>query len=423
MPSHSRTSPPARAGGFFERIPLGRSQLLAVGLAVLAVIGVVIGLAVSGGNGKPTAAHKSHRSTSTPSSSSPPPPTSTLPVIPASDCPLTDTPAPGGVAPARPALAIKVGNEPGDSPATGGGARPQSGLNEADIVYDTPTEGFLTRYIAVFQCQDASSVGPIRSVRWVDWHIIRQFVHPILAFAGGIDPDVHSVLDSKWIEPADLIGAQYGAATQIASRAAPDATYSSTSALYGLYKKDTTPPKAVFAYSQAIPGGAVATSQATVDFSSGTDVEWRWDAASGTWQHYYLNDGVAQPDLDALTNQQVATNNVVIQIVSYKFGPYAESPGSTGDFESQTLGSGQGYLLRDGKAIGVTWHRARYLNGMTFSNAHGAVDLAPGRTWVELVPDTTARHGGIVITHVAGASPASGTSSAKTTTSAAGSAG
>jgi hypothetical protein len=426
VPSHSRSTPPSRGPGFLSRIPLGRSQLLAVGLAVLAVVGVIVGLALSSGGAKPAAARKTtgsggHGSGSSASSSSTPhATTSTLPNIPASDCPLTDTPAPGGIAPSRPALAVKIGNEPGDSPATGAGARPQSGLDEADIVYDTPTEGFLTRYIAVFQCQDASSIGPIRSVRWVDWHILREFVHPILAFAGGIDPDVHSVVQSRWIDPANLIGAQFGAATQLASRAAPDATYSSTTALYGLYKKATTAPRPVFAYSQQMPGGAVDTTQASIDYSAGTDVEWKWDAASHSWLHYYLGNGSATPDTDALTNQPVSTSNVVIMIVSYKFGPYAESPGSTGDFESQTLGHGQGYVLRDGKAIGVTWHRAHYLDGMTFSNAHGPVTLSPGRTWVELVPNTTAAHGAIVITHGATAAPGSTGGASAATSSTAG---
>jgi hypothetical protein len=421
VPSHSRNEPGSPRGNLFDKIPLGRAQLIAVGVALLAVVGVVVGLVVSGG-GKPVAS-KQHHQTSTSTSSAPPSTTSsTLPAFPASFCPLTDTPAAGGIDPARPALAVKIGNEPGNDPAAGAGARPQSGLNEADIVFDTPTEGFLMRYIAVYQCQDASSIGPIRSARWVDWHIIRQFVHPILAFAGGINPDVDVVLHSGWIEPADVIGAQYAAASQLASREAPDATYSSTLALYGLYKKSTTPPKPVFEYSSSLPSSAKPATSVSIDFSAGTDVEWQWDASKGLWMHYYLYGGAPEADIDALSDTQVSTDNIIIQIVKYKFGPYAESPGSTGDFESQTIGTGPGWVLRDGKAIAVTWHRPYYLDGLTFTDAKGQpVDLTPGRTWVELLPNTTAAHPqNLVFTPTQSATPSGAASSTSTTSASTG---
>ena len=64
-------------------------------------------------------------------------------------CPLTGAPAPGGAVPARPALAVKIGNYPGD--------RPSAGLNQADIVFEEPVEGAITRLVAVFQCQGAAA--------------------------------------------------------------------------------------------------------------------------------------------------------------------------------------------------------------------------------------------------------------------------
>ncbi len=384
-----------------EHLPLKRNQLIAVAAALVVVLAVGLGVGLSGG-GKPVAAIKGHNGTSSPPSGTRTTTTaSTIPSFGPGICPLTDTPAAGGRAPLRPALAVKIGTEPGSDPAAGAGARPQSGLDEADIVYDTPTEGFLMRYMAVYQCQDASSIGPIRSVRWVDWHILRQFVHPILAFAGGILPDQHDVYSSKWILPANVIGQQAEVATQLAGRSAPDATYSSTTALYGLYPKQTTPPKPVFEYTAALPSTAKPAASLALDFSFGTDVLWRWDAATGLWDHYYFdgtNPATATADTDALSNAIVSTTNIVVQVVKYKFGPYPESPGSTGDFESNTVGEGPGMILRDGKSIDVTWHRKNLLSPMTFTDAGGqTVGLAPGRTWVELVPNTTFTSAGRVV--------------------------
>jgi hypothetical protein len=96
-----------------------------------------------------------------------------------------------------------------------------------------------------------------------------------------------------------------------------------------------------------------------------------------------------------LTNSPVTTSNIVIEIVKYKLGPYAESTGGSGDVESQTIGSGPGYILRNGKEIAVTWHRKDLSSGSTFTTANGAkVSLAPGRTWVEMLLNTTAAEKG-----------------------------
>lgn len=345
-----------------------RGRLAAAAAAVVVVAGVVIGLLLSAGG------------SSKPKSQPPKPPGTTVPKLAVSRCPLTDVPAPGGKVPQRPAVAVKVGNEPT-------GARPQSGLGQADIVYDTPAEGFIMRYVAVYQCGSASSIGPTRSVRWVDWHILEAFGTPILAFANGIDPDVHTVETLDWLRPADLLTSAASAGIRISSRVPPDNLYTSTAKLWALYPHDTSPPPPVFAYSPGLPPSATPAAKLAINFSPGTDVVWIWDAAAGQWEHTYGGS----PDIDALTNRPVTATNVVVQIVHYTFGPYEESPGSTGDVESQVIGTGSGYVLRGGKVVRVVWHRKGATSPTTFTDAAGRpVGLAPGRTWVEILLNTTA---------------------------------
>src|SRR5439155_19401498 len=89
-------------------------------------------------------------------------------------CPLTDKQV--KQVPDRPALAIKVENLPE--------ARPQAGLNKADIVYEEPVEGGITRFIVLYQCQDSSRVGPVRSARMADSLVLPQFGNPIFGYAG-----------------------------------------------------------------------------------------------------------------------------------------------------------------------------------------------------------------------------------------------
>ena len=99
-------------------------------------------------------------------------------------------------------------------------------------------------------------------------------------------------------------------------------------------------------------------------------------------------------DVDALTNQPVTTTNIVIEIVPYTIGPYIESAGGSGDIQSQTTGTGQGYVLRGGRYIPITWSRADLADPTKFTAANGLpVGLAPGRTWVEIMTNTQASGG------------------------------
>jgi hypothetical protein len=357
-----------RRGAHLRKVPRPRRRArVAVSVAIVVAAGAAAGGVLATQGSRPARVRRKSPTTTTT--------TTTTTHTVSARCPLTDLPAPGGV-PDRPALGVKIGNQPE-------GARPQSGLDEADIVYDTPAEGFVMRYLAVYQCTNAASIGPTRSLRWVDWHLMAAFGHPILAFAGGINPDVDTVMALGWLHPADLLEGAQGAAERTTTRVPPDNLYTSTSALYALFPSAKGAPAPVFSYTSGLPASARAASSLAIDFSYGTDVVWKWDAAAHLWDHTY--SGV--PDTDALTGKPVTTTNIVLQVVHYSFGPYIESPGSTGDVESQTVGTGSGYVLRGGRAIAVTWHRPTLSDPTTFTDASGQdVGLAPGRTWVELVP-------------------------------------
>jgi hypothetical protein len=382
MPRHSRArSDSAETGDGTAKAGLSTKQkAIVIAVSVVVLAGVAVGVVAATSGGKPKHPNSATGGTTT-----------TVAALSSTACPLTDSPAPGGVVPDRPALMVKIGNEPE-------GARPQSGLNEADIVFDTPAEGFVMRYIAVYQCNNSSSIGPTRSVRWVDYHMVaRMFYDPILAFAGGIIPNQQGVAaDHAWLTGINLLDVSSSVAWRISSREAPDNLYTSTAALYGQFTKLKSPPPPIFTYSAKPVSSATPASSLAIDFSYGTDPVWQWNAQKGLWMHTYSGT----PDMDALTGQQVSTTNIVVQIVKYTLGPHIESTGGTGDVQSEMLGSGPGYILRNGTVVKVTWHRSDEIQPTTYTDAAGQkVSLAPGRTWVEIVPNTQANapHG-IVIT-------------------------
>lgn len=390
VPSHSKQS----------RNPLGnlsRNQLIAIAGALVVVIGGVIGAVVAtSGGGKPAAKPPKRPSTTVTL------PGTTQPTLAANRCPLTDLPAPGGTPPRRAPIAVKIGNEAGPDAGGLGAARPQSGLDEADIVYDTPAEGGIMRYIAIYQCNNASQIGPVRSIRWVDSHILAEFRDVILAHVGGIQPNLAALNALRWVGNADDDCVDEPVCSsqdfqQLSSRVPPDATYTSTQALWSTFKlaRFRRLPSPVFRYSAALPSTATPVAKVSIDFSSGTDSVWEWSPTDHAFLHYFDTT----PDVDQLNQQQVSTSNVFIQVVNYRIGPYEETAGisGSGDVESQTVGTGRGWILRNGEKLAVTWHRAALPDPTTLTDAAGKpVGLAPGRTWVEMVIESTATQPGAI---------------------------
>ena len=362
-----------RRKGRVER--LTKRQKVAAGLGALVLLAAMGGAAAVLSNGPSQAAAKPLRHSH---KAQPAQPAKNVVKSPSHLCPLTGTPAPGGKVPARPALGIKIGNDPA--------SRPQTGLEHADIVYEEMAEGGITRYLAVFQCHQAPVLGPVRSVRWTDWHVLASYGHPILAFSGGISYWDNLVARLGWLYDANgsFPPGEY-AYYRTSNRVAPWNLYTSTARIWALDRAKTPPPPQ-FRYSDSLQAGFTKASAVTVvGFAEGVNVVWRWSTAVGAWQRYYANT----PDTDS-TGVQLQAKNVVIEMVQTHSGPYAES-GSTFGTDSITKGSGVAYVFRDGHFEKGSWRRPNYHDPMGLYFANGKrVDLTPGNTWVEMVPTTYA---------------------------------
>ncbi|MFC0080631.1 DUF3048 domain-containing protein [Aciditerrimonas ferrireducens] len=369
MPSPPSPGPRARhAGPRHARPRRRRRPALHLGLAFLgALVLAAIGLGVASGRLTAPLAPPPRASSAGPSASA----------VAASGprCPLSDEPAPGGVVPARPALAIKVGNNPS--------ARPQSGLSEADIVYEEPIEGAITRLLAVFQCHGAPQVGPVRSTRWIDVQLLEQFGHPVFGFAGGIDPDEALVRDSPVVDANFL--RDYDLYYRTDTRLAPNNLYVATASLWGL-DDARTPPAPVFSFSTSLPKGlgATTTASATLTWSSIYDVTWTWDPPAESWLRAV--NGTA--DLETSGRQLQAANVVILRVKTVP-GPYSEDAEGDVGVHSITVGEGPLTVLRNGVAIHGIWQRGSIQEPIRLLSAAGTtIPLAPGPTWVELLPTT-----------------------------------
>ena len=294
------------------------------------------------------------------------------------DCPLTGTPAPGGVVPNRTALAFKIDNYPT--------ARPQSGLTKADIVFEEPVEGGITRFVAVYQCQSASQVGPVRSARNIDIGILGQLGAPILVHMGGITPVIENIQASPIVDFE--LGNHTSIIRHVSGREAPYNTFTSTTAVWHLESTKTTVPRPLFDYSSAVPTGSSVSraSSVSIPFSGYSDVVWKYDAAAGRYLRYYET----KPAETANGKQQSAAN-VVVQFVSLYYGPWIEN--TQGALEVQanlyTDAGGDALVFRNGVQISGHWWRSTLSQPTEFVTTSGTtIDLQPGNTWVELVPTT-----------------------------------
>lgn len=294
-------------------------------------------------------------------------------------------PAPGGApltgiaatAPLGRAVVIKIDNA--------NAARPQSGLNVADIVYEEMVEDGITRLAAVFHSRGSATVGPVRSGRSTDIGLIGSFREPVFANSGA-NSIFDGLLDKQ---PIVNRGAElYGGYWRSSGRSAPHNLFTATDTL--LSGLGPSAPPAHYAYrdaGQSPPASAPTATSVDLTYAPGSaPVAYRWDAAVGGWRRW--QSGSAHVDANGV---QVAPENLIVQFVDYVDTGMTDKFGSV-IVEGTLVGSGVALVFTDGRVLEGTWTRATLRTPTSFTDDTGAhIELSRGRTWVALVPPNGAR--------------------------------
>lgn len=286
--------------------------------------------------------------------------------------PLLGLPATDPAAAARPVIVAKIDNHPE--------ARPQSGLNRADIVFEENVES-LTRFAAVFHSQGSDPVGPLRSGRTQDIDLLGSLNKPLFAWSGG------NALVTKAINSSDFVNVGFSASRgkggyyRSKERKAPHNLYARTTDLWTLAPAGATAPSAQFVYrgdSDAKQSTSVPIDGAKISMYN-VRVYWKWDAATGNFLRSSENvKRVLEPHMT--DDGQVNAKNVLVLYVTY-----VRSKADRKSPNALTTGKGTGYVLTDGGIIPVTWTRPDRLQPFNLVDSAGAVvRFTPGRTWVEL---------------------------------------
>jgi hypothetical protein len=316
------------------------------------LVGAVLFLAAcSGDDSEPVAQ---------PSPTQPPPPPR---------CPLTGK-APRGIDFGRPAVAVKIENSPA--------ARPQSGLENADVVVEEIVEGGITRFMAIYHCDDAKKAGPVRSARFDDPKIASPFTR-VLAYSGSNSIVERELTKKKVIALNELneVDAFF--------RVPPGVyeihnLYADTTKLRAVVRKrKLDPPRPVFEFGE-LEGKARKTRSIDVNFNTSSTIEYRWK--KGAWRRF---EGGAP--FRTAAGRQIAVANVLVQEVEVNPSPTIVDSAGNSSPDIALVGKGRAFLFRDGRVVKGRWRTKKEGAAPKFTTRSGKrMVFAPGEIWIELVP-------------------------------------
>ncbi len=268
-------------------------------------------------------------------------------------------------------------------------ARPQSGFNDAAVVWHAPAEGGIPRYMLIFQDRVPPSVGPVRSARqyYIAWAAEWDAVY---AHAGG-SPQALDTLrrqgNGQLVYNADEFrwGGVYFHRTK--DRFAPHNVYTSGKELRKLAKRLGAKDGARKTAWRFAPDAALVRRPkgGKISFAySHNAISYRYDRETNTYPRSVTGQ---EKQIDRGTDTRVAPKNVVIMLMS--FGPLNDGS-KKHRLEARFVGRGTAWIATNGKTIKGTWRKDSITKPTRFFDAGGkAVTLTIGQTFVQVVPNGT----------------------------------
>jgi hypothetical protein len=272
-------------------------------------------------------------------------------------------------------------------------ARPQSGIDQAGVVFEAIAEGGITRFLTLYQDTQPDYIGPVRSARpyYVQWCMGFDCA---LAHAGGSPTALQNIRTWGTKDLDDATGYFW----RISSRYAPHNLYTSTAKLNeyetsrgynapnftGFSRKNDQPYKAAAAppagktTQQTAPVDA-RTAATSIDFTISTPLfnsHFDYDATTNSYNRSQA--GAPHMAVDGSGNQSQIRPKVVIAMVM-QYGIESD------DLHSfyTVVGSGEATIFQDGTVTKASWSKADTTAPLRFTDATGKdIPLNPGQTWL-----------------------------------------
>ena len=316
-------------------------------------------------------------------------PTSTPPSD-AVPCPLTGLDTSQTVLASRRPILVQIGNSNPE--------RPQFGLAQADLVFETIAEGGITRFSAIYLCQDAPEIAGVRSGRLIDLQLVPMF-SAVFVHVGASEQVQKLFEDDKKIRDSslDYFRLDPGFVQLPDRRRAPFDVFTSTDALYAAAREKGIPlpgdrPPPILQFSNHPPSGGTSASTVTLKHHSSYWVRWKWDAANGLWSRHLTADTAPDtdsPHVDAATGRALTAINILIIQAPHEQTDIIEDSLNSRSVQVNLIGSGPATLFRDGQMFTGAWKRDNLTDWFALTLADGStMTLRPGNTYVHLYPAT-----------------------------------
>ncbi len=297
-------------------------------------------------------------------------------------------------------LGIMVENSPA--------ARPQSGLSSADVIFEAVAEGGITRFLSIYYCQDAPTVGPVRSARVYFLDFIGGFGnYPLYSHVGGANTDgpadaLGQISSMGWAVYNDLNQFSVGFPPfwqdpdRLPKVATEHTMYTSTKKMWDVaIKRELTNIDAdgvswdaefgKWTFKEDVP---LASRKNQFKASFGfwedyrmSDVVWKYNKNTNA----YLRSNGGKKHLDKNTGKQLEAKNVVVVFMDESVAKDGYEKGQHLLYD--TLGSGDMVLFQDSVAIKGTWNKLNRTSQIYFKDARGVeVKFNRGPIWIEVLP-------------------------------------
>ena len=265
-------------------------------------------------------------------------------------------------------------------------ARPQSGPQNADAVFEVLVEGGMTRFINIFYESDTSYHGPIRSARPTDPTVLRPLDGVLVASGatGGLIPEI---LDMG----VPVITDRRPEYFRISSRKAPHNLYADTYKLKSLaiskgYKKSEN-PQPLFPWGNPNISTWANGKSIKLKFSSQTSTTWTWNGSNYVRTYYDAYRGSSSGIAHDWINEDGSTGEIAFKTVIALFcEPYVHPLQLP---SVKTVGEGRAVIMHGGKMMDVRWKRGSNLDPFHIVDSNGnTMYIPPGKPWISLVPST-----------------------------------
>ena len=265
-------------------------------------------------------------------------------------------------------------------------ARPQSGPQKADAVFEVLVEGGMTRFINIFYQSDTSYHGPIRSARPTDPTVLRPLGGVLVASGatGGLIPEINDM-------GVPVITDRRPEYFRISSRKAPHNLYADTSKLKSIavskgYKKVNV-PQPLFPWGDPTFENWQNNSFLNLVFSGYTETTWTWNGSSYLRTYYDAYQNQNKNNIHNWLDENGNTGQISVDTVIALFcEPYVHPLQLP---SVKTVGEGRAIILHAGKMLDAKWKRGSNLDPFHITDNNNNILYVPkGKVWISLVPNT-----------------------------------